>query len=285
MIFVDLNQLMMISLHASYSRSLGDGTFNEGVIRHLTLNLIRTQRSRFGREYGRIVICCDGKGSWRKEVYPFYKAHRKTDRVKQTHIEWDKVFALFASIKDELREYSNYPVVEVARAEGDDVIAALAMRYRDEHNIIISADRDFMQLQAYLDIAQYDPVANRMLRSDDPRRYLEEHLLEGDRGDGVPNVLSDDDTFVTPGKRQGTLTKKRVEEFLSTAVSNWENKKFQENWKRNRTLIDLRSMPTEIAREIVRTFEAEVARDQPRRFYEYFVKYKLSNLLDSVSEF
>lgn len=285
MLLIDLNQIMMTSLHASYSRELSGGTFDEGLIRHLTLNLIRAQRSKFKGKYGRTVLCCDGKGSWRKEVFPFYKASRKAARDKQTKIDFTLVFPLFDAIKTELREYSNYAIIQVEKAEGDDVIAALAMRYRDEKHMIVSADRDFVQLQAYLDVDQYDPIHGRMVRTDNARLYLEEHLIEGDRGDGVPNILSDDDTFVNPGKRQGTLTKKRLKEFLDVAVKDWPSEKHQANWRRNRKVIDLRSMPPEIAKQIVSQFEEQTVQDQPRRFYEYFVKYQLVNLLDSISEF
>jgi hypothetical protein len=285
MILIDLNQLMMTSLHASLGRGMSNGVFDEGLIRHLTLNIIRAQRSRFSKKYGRTVLCCDGKNSWRKKLFVHYKAARKSDRAKQTHIDWALVFPLFEAIKDELREYSNYPIIEVEGAEGDDAIAALAMRYRDEKNIIVSADRDFIQLQAYLDVDQYDPIQGRMLRVDDPRQYLEEHIIEGDRADGVPNVLSDDDTFIDPNKRQGTLTQKRLQEMLTTAVALWPSEKHRENWKRNRKMIDLRAMPPEIAKAIVVQFDEQIKEEKPRRFYEYFVKHKLTNLLDQVSEF
>lgn len=275
---------MITSMHASMSRDLANGTFDEGIIRHLTLNMIRSNNVRFRNKYGRIVICCDSKKSWRKEVFPFYKAARKSDRAKQKHIDWPKVFELLESIKNELREYSNYPIVEVAGAEGDDIIASLVFRYSTEPNIIISADRDFVQLQAWANVQQYDPISSRMITVDDPVNYLNEHILDGDRGDGIPNILSDDDTFVIPTKRQGTLTKKKIEQFMSSSVADWCNAQHQNNWKRNRELIDLRRIPPHIVNEAVKSFNNQLSKTD-RKFFDYFVKFGLANLLDCASDF
>lgn len=273
-------------MHASYSKDLANGVFDENTIRHLILNMIRANNVKFREKYGRVVLCCDSKKSWRKEIFPYYKAHRKAARKQQTHIDWPRVFELFSSIKEELIEYTDYPIIEVEGAEGDDVIAVLAMRYNNEsqRNIIISADGDFIQLQSYLNVDQYDPINNRWLRSDNPRLYLEEHIIEGDRGDGIPNILSDADTFITPGKRQGVMTKSRLNNFLSSSVDSWEEETFRANWKRNRTLIDLRSVPSSLAKEIVNQFESQINR-QGRKIFDYLVKFRLVNLMDCVSEF
>jgi hypothetical protein len=71
--------------------------------------------------------------------------------------------------------------------------------------LIVSADTDFIQLHQYPGVVQYDPIHKKWITDHDPIMYLKEHILEGDRVDGIPNVFSDDDCFVTD-KRQRRLT-------------------------------------------------------------------------------
>jgi hypothetical protein len=247
------------------------------------LNYIRMVNHKFRGQYGRIVICADSPKSWRKQVFAYYKAHRKNDRQKLEHIEWPKVFELFDSIKKELAEYTHYPIIEVEGGEGDDCIATLALTYSDP-SIIISRDRDFQQLQAHVDVKQYDPVDERMLSVDNPTRYLEEHIIGGDRNDGVPNILSDDDVLVTPGKRQGKMTEQRLQGFLSTPVEEWTNETHKRNWKRNQLMIDLRSVPSTITKAVIEQYEAQKNRKN-HRLFDYFVKHKMSSMLDVIDQF
>lgn len=272
-------------MHAAYAKHMSAG-FDGNVIRHVILNMLRANNASFRDKYGKMIIACDSPKSWRKTVFAYYKAHRKSDRDKMAHIEWPKVFELFDLIKQELQEYSNYPVIEIAGAEGDDVIATLAIAFQDQPNIIISADKDFGQLQGYVNnIDQYDPIRDRYIRIDNPHDYLEEHIIRGDRNDGVPNILSDDDVFVQPSKRQGKVTESRLAVWKSTPVNEWVNDTHKRNWKRNQILIDLRHIPASIQKNILDEYQLQLSLNKTPRFFEYIKTYKLSGLLDCISDF
>lgn len=285
MILIDINNVMMVNLHASFPKKPQKDDFNAHKVRHLILNMIRTVNYKFRDEYGPIVICCDAKNTWRKKVFPYYKAHRKADRNKLTHIEWPVVFDLFSDVKEELKEWTKYPVLEVDGAEGDDVIAALVLQFPYDKHVIVSRDRDFQQLQAYNpNLTQWDPVEKRILTPANKETFLQEHILDGDRNDGIPNVLSDDDVLVVPGKRQGKLTQKRIAEMMSTPVAEWVNTTHKRNWSRNRVLIDLRERPPSLTRDILQQYDEQ--KDKPRhRVYKYLITYKLTELLDVVDHF
>ncbi len=276
--------MLLTNLHSSFPKNPKKGDFNEATVRHLILNTIRYVNNKFRDQYGELVLCADSESSWRKKVYPFYKAHRKADRNKLIHIDWPVVYALFETIKDEIREYTKYPVIEVESAEGDDVIAALVLAFPNDRHVIISRDRDFQQLQAYGPVSQYDTVEKRLIIPADKQGFLQEHILFGDRNDGVPNILSDDDVLVTPGKRQGKMTVKRVAEFMATPVDEWVNTTHKRNWKRNKVLIDLRCAPPSIARNVLEQYNEQ--KDKPHhRVYKYLVDYQVTGLLDVVDHF
>lgn len=274
----------MTSVHASFSGKMGSGGFDANLIRNIVLNVVRANNVKFRNKYGRIVIACDSTYSWRKKVFAYYKAHRKGDREKYfSHINWGEVFPLFDSIKAELAEYTSYPIIEVDGAEGDDVISVLVQANADIPNMILSADKDFVQLQAFTSVQQYDPIRQKAIRCDDPVAFLEEHIINGDRNDGVPNILSDDDVFVNPAKRQGKVTAKRMETWRTTPVSDWEPK-LQRNWKRNQTLIDLRVIPPSLKAKILEQFAEQQMKDQ-HRVFDYIKKHQLVGLLDHITDF
>lgn len=285
MIIFDFSNIFFINMHASFEGENKKLPLNEKLVRHLVLNMIRAVNVKFRPQYGEIVIACDAKNLWRKAEFPYYKSHRKGDREKLTHIDWNAVFKLFDSLKQELMEYTSYVVIEVDGAEGDDIIATLATRFTGQKNILISADRDFKQLQAYTSVKQYDSKENRMITVDEPYKYLQEHIIKGDRGDGIPNILSDDDTFIVEGKRQKKMTAKLFEGFMSQELSKWENERARIKWHRNKKLIDLREAPEDIQDEILEQFYEQKKSNRKDRFFDYFMKYRLSNLLDCINDF
>jgi 5'-3' exonuclease len=203
MIIVDFNQVMISSLMAQ----LGNHTnipIEEGLFRHMVLNSIRSYKQKFSQEYGEIVIACDDKNYWRKQLFPYYKANRKKHR-DSSELDWTTIFNCFNKIKQELKDNFPYRVIQVETAEADDIIATLA-GYDQQDTLILSGDKDFIQLHNDT-IKQYDPVKKKFIKHDNPVGYLYEHILKGDAGDGIPNILSDDDVFVVEGKRQNLLHK------------------------------------------------------------------------------
>ena len=285
MIIVDLNQVMLSNL----LMQLGNHTnaqLEENMVRHMILNSIRSYRVKFGAEYGELVIACDNTNIWRKKVYPYYKANRKKN-LEKSEMDWKAIFDCLSKIRSELKEYFPYKVIDVESAEADDVIGTLVNKFGSELNtgekiLVLSGDKDFIQLHTYANVSQYDPTRKKWIKNSDPVRYLKEHILKGDSGDGVPNVLSDDDTFVT-NKRQKPMTAKRIEEFLKQDPNLYDGKIFK-NWQRNKELIDLTNTPDYIKEQVLTQFNEQSGKNRSK-LLNYFIANKMKHLIEHLSEF
>jgi hypothetical protein len=260
------------------------------LLRHMILNSIRAVNSRHKRKYGQLVIACEGDGIWRREFFPYYKAHRKKGR-EQSLIDWQLVDRLFDQIADEIQVYMPYRVVKVSGAEGDDVIASLVgdkagsgdyyFASPDEEPImIVSADRDFSQLLANPSVRLWDPIQRKDVVSNDPARELKEKVIRGDPGDGVPNVLTDDDALVA-GKRQKSIFEKKLVEWLDQ-----EPVKFcePEKWLRNSTLIDFKHIPDEVRASVLDKYDQE-GRKPKGSVMDYLLQFRLKNLMEHAQDF
>jgi len=282
-IILDLNQVMIANLMVSLGGHKVD--VDENILRHMILNSIRYNLVKFGKEYGELVIACDDKNYWRRNIFPYYKAGRKKSR-EQSDLDWNSIFQSLNKIRDELKEYFPYRTIQVETAEADDVIGALCAKYGRELGgdaiLILSGDKDFQQLQKYSNVSQYDPVRKRWIKCNDPDSFLNEHIMKGDVGDGVPNVLSADDTFVSDS-RQKPLRVKKMHELLNTEGSEWPQEIYQ-NFCRNRMLIDLKEIPERIINQVYDQYDNQDGKSRDKLF-NYFIKNKLKNLMENISEF
>ena len=285
MIIVDLNQVMLSNL----LMQLGNHTnaqLEENMVRHMILNSLRSYKVKFGDEYGEMVIACDNTNYWRKQVFPYYKANRKKN-IENSELDWKALFECLNKIRAELKEYFPYRVIDVESAEADDIIATLVTKFGSELNtgekiLILSGDKDFIQLHVYSNVSQYDPTRKKWIKHDDPERYLHEHILKGDAGDGVPNVLSPDNVFVV-GDRQRPLTAKKMEKIMGTDLEEMDTS-LARNYSRNVQLIDLSFTPETIREKVMEQFEAQKDRDRSK-LLNYFIANKLKNLTEHLSEF
>ena len=291
MILVDMNQVSISNLMVSLSTSQ---TISEGLVRHMVLNSLRYYRSKFSKEYGELVLCYDSKHYWRRKEFPYYKGTRKKDREKSS-LDWNEIFEVLNRIRDEIKENLPYKVIEVDGAEADDVIASLVkdQAYRNirlQNNmqppqkvLIMSGDKDFQQLQRYKFVSQYNPIQKKFVQCEDPKRYLLEHIIKGDRGDGIPNYLSDDDTFVA-GKRQRPLSKVKLERWLDMSPEQFCDDVTAQNYERNRKLIDFECIPDDVNADIINTYETT---EPPGRgqMYVYFGRHELTEMLDDITDF
>jgi len=287
MILVDLNQVMISNLmvHLVHNKQVVD----EDLVRHMVLNSLRGYKQKFSREFGELVICCDDKRYWRREVFPHYKANRKKDR-EASGIDWSTLFDTMAKIKEELREHMPYKVVQVSRAEADDVIASLCHYYgrfinsdSNESILILSGDKDFAQLQKYANVHQYAPIQKKMLPIDNPERFRREHIMVGDRGDGVPNFLTEDDALVA-GRRQRPLSRKKIEEWCSMEPEQFCDDAMLRGYQRNRMLVDLDLVPEDIQKACIDTYNQFTP--APRSaMMPYFMAKRLRQLTESISDF
>ena len=279
MIIVDVNQIMISNLMVQIN-GRNAVELNENLVRHMVLNSLRAHNKKFRKDYGEMVIACDSGKVWRRQAFPNYKAGRKANREKSEH-NWELIFDILARVKDEIKTFLPYKVIELETAEADDIIAVLCRRIK-EKILILSGDKDFIQLHNER-IRQYNPVLNKFVGKDEnPSLYIKEHILRGDRSDGIPNVLSDDNVFIE-GRRQTPLSKKKVESWVNEVVPTITEEQ-QKNYERNRQLIDLNCVPKELEDKINREFEnIEVAtRD---KILNYFITKKLKTLIEVIDEF
>lgn len=284
MIIVDLNQVMLSNL----LMQLGNHTnaqIEENMVRHMILNSLRSYRTKFFSEYGELVIACDNTNYWRRKIFPYYKANRKKAQEK-SDLDWKAVFECLNKIRAELKEFFPYKVLDIESAEADDIIATLVREFGSELNagepiLIMSGDKDFIQLHKYANVKQYDPTRKKWVSHKDPLAYKKEHILKGDSGDGVPNVLSSDNCFVV-GQRQSPLTAKKLEHFLKIKPTEMEAN-IARNYFRNEQLIDLDHVPEEIR---VKVMESFLAQNKDRsKLMNYFIANKLKNLTEYIGDF
>ena len=264
-------------------------TLSEDLVRHMVLNSLRGHNKKFRKEYGEMIIACDSKNVWRREVFPNYKAGRKANRAKSEH-DWDVIFTILHNIKDEIKNFLPYKVIEIETAEADDIIATLVNRLQRQTGpnhakkvLILSGDKDFIQLHN-ANVRQYNPVLSKFVGKDEtPSIYIKEHILKGDRSDGIPNVLSDDNVFVEEGRRQRPLSKKKIEAWVNEMIMTFTEEE-QKNYNRNRQLIDLSCIPPELEAKIINEFnDVKVAsRD---KILNYFITKKLKTLIEVIDEF
>jgi 5'-3' exonuclease len=276
MILIDNTQILIASIFSQY-KNIND--VSEDVIRHIVINTYRMYRTRFKEEYGDLVICQDSANPWRRDIFPHYKANRKKAHDKDKE-QWDKIFEILTKIRQEVFENFPYKNMRVERCEADDIIATLAKNFHQQEKIlIVSSDKDFQQLQRFPNIYQFSPIHKDFLKCENPQIHLFEHILRGDTGDGVPNILSDDDTFVDDTKRQKSLSTKKVNNWKFYGVP----KEHERNYDRNKNLVDLAYIPEEIEQNILQEYALPYAGNKGKVF-EYLIKNNMKLILESVDE-
>jgi len=283
MILIDLNQVLISNLMQQIN-SNPKMKLDEPLIRHMVLNSLRSYAKQFKSKYGDIVVACDSKKYWRRDIFPFYKAHRKSDREK-SEFDWHLIFQTLNKIRDELKENFPYKVIEVDGAEADDVIGVLTARMAaHEEILILSSDKDFVQLQKYPGVVQYSPILKRFVKTEDPLNYIKEHIIRGDRGDGIPNFLSPDNTFVA-GERQKVISTKKLQEWInSTAEEFCTTDMMLRGYKRNQMLVDLDYIPETLKEQIVRAYDVPKSGSR-QKMLNYFIDNRLKNLIECIDEF
>ena len=281
MILLDYSQIALSNIIV---QKLND----ESMIRHMILNSIRMYNKRYRDEYGQMVICADGMNTWRKDYYPYYKAKRRKNRDSSDQ-DWNEIFRILHLVRDEIKENLPYKVVHMEGVEADDIIASLILQSQEfgmnEPMMIVSSDKDFIQLQKFNNVKQFSPIQKKFVKDDNPRSYLFNHIMKGDTGDGIPNVLSDDDTFVSD-KKQTPLRKTRIAEWLENSdnLRAVMDDEIYRNYQRNKKLIDLTEVPETIQQNIINNYnEQKVA--MKMRVLNYLIKKRCNQLIEVVEEF
>ena len=260
----------------------------ENLLRHMILNSIRMYRQKFQNEYGEVVVVADGAGNWRRDGFPQYKHKRRKNR-EESKIDWNEAFRIINMVRDEIRDHFPYKVMHQPNCEADDVIAQLSLETQEfgkhEPVMIVSADHDFIQLHKYENIKQYSPMLKKYVKDNNPRLYSQTHIFKGDGGDGVPNVLSDDNVFVED-RRQSPVTKKKIEAWLHAKdLQKAMGDTIYRNYLRNKKMIDLTETPPAIREEIINNFESQDPMRNKGKVFPYLVQKRCKRLLECVQEF
>ena len=261
---------------------------DESMLRHMILNSLRMYNKKFKTEYGQMVRACDS-ASWRRDYFPQYKANRRSGRT-ESDFDWAEAFRIMHQVKDEIKENFPYKVIHIDNSEADDIIGTMVEQTQEfgqyEKVMIVSSDHDFKQLQRYDNVKQFSPMTKKFVEETHPRQNLQLKILTGDAGDGIPNVLSHDDTFVN-GDRQTPLSKKKKEAIIEDLAegellyaASWYR-----NYCRNETLIDLSKTPTAIKEEIVSEYNSQDPWHNKGKVFPYLINKNMKMLIESVEEF
>ena len=281
MILVDLNQILISNLMAQV-RGKGDVKPNKDMIRHMVLNSLRGFNVKFKEEYGQMVLCSDAGNPWRRDFFPQYKHSRKMAR-QDGPFDWDNIFKIITEVKNEIAKNFPYIMMYVENCEADDIIATLCKQQTEDLYLIVSGDKDFIQLHHYGNVYQWSPFLKGYIgEQEDPVRFLREQIIKGDRSDGVPNILSDDDIFLRD-ERQKPINKKRLAEWADTdnIPLGSETRKY---FERNKRLIDLSMIPKEISESIINRYKD--CKDNDRSLLlQYFIDNKLKALIENINDF
>ena len=279
MIILDMNQISLASLmmHLNMEKTTKP---DEGMVRHMILNSIRLHRTHFTDEFGEVVLAYDSKHYWRRDYFPFYNQNRRKARDKDNK-DWDAIFGVLNNVKQELKDKMPYKHIEVHGAEADDIIATLVKQYPNEKIMIVSGDKDFIQLHKHSNVKQYSPILKKFVNGEDPNEYIKVHILKGDSSDGIPNVLSNDNVFAE-GLRQKPLSKKKIETWKDGLDGATDE--VARNYTRNKTLINLDCIPEEIETKILETFSEAPCGDRSKML-TYFIESKLKELTESIGDF
>tara|TARA_B110000908_G_scaffold83746_1_gene100196 strand:- start:6418 stop:7278 length:861 start_codon:yes stop_codon:yes gene_type:complete len=282
MILLDYSQIALSNIIV---QKLND----ENMIRHMILNSIRMYNKRHRAEYGQMVICADGMNTWRRQYFPEYKAKRRKGKEEST-MDWNEIFRIVNLVREEIQANLPYKVIHIEGCEADDVIGALAMETQEfgkgEPVMIISSDKDFIQLQRYNNVKQWSPIQKKVVTDKNPRTYLFNHIMRGDSGDGIPNVLSKDATFITEGASQTPLRQTKVDHWMENAddLKSHMTEEEYRNYQRNKTLIDLTEIPNAVQQNIINTFEGQKL-PMKMKVLNYLINKRCTHLIEVVEEF
>jgi len=288
MILIDYSQVAISNIAVQLAMSKDKNVLSIPMVRHMVLNSIRGYVHRFRSEYpGEVVICVDGPDPWRREIFSQYKAKRREGRNNDDK-DWESVFGLIHTIKEELRDNFPYKVVQLDKVEADDIIAVICKKNHEQKILIISGDKDFQQLQKYPNIFQYSPIQKKFVETDSPQEYIYEHILRGDTSDGIPNFLSPDDTFVN-GIKQKPVSKKKLVGWIDSLMrgndpQDFCNEYHYRNFQRNQRLIDFDYIPDDIQTDIYNEYEKATVTSRSK-ILPYMIQHDLKELIGKIEEF
>ena len=298
MIILDYSQIALSNI-MPFQDDLKKSSESEvkNLIRHTILATIKSYAKKYGKEYGQVIIACDGQNYWRKSIFPYYKAMRKVNREK-SDLNWTLIFDTLSELRQDLIENFPYKVLNIDTAEADDIIACLTnwsqtnmlvqegLFQSPQKILIVSSDKDFIQLQRNDNVRQWSPIQKKFVEASkkEVHEYTITHIVKGDSGDGIPNILSSDDVFVS-GERQKPFSSKRLPEFFEKGIEACKNDSEKRNYQRNQELVNFDSIPESLYKMIIYTYENTKPKGDKNSIMNYLIKNQCRLLLDEIEDF
>ena len=301
MILVDYSQVALAAILTFQRELKGDEAEVKNLIRHVTLSTLKSYKKKYGKEYGELVICCDGRKYWRKEIYEHYKASRKKMR-DNSDLDWKLIFDTLSEMREDIGKHFPWRVIHVDRAEADDIIAVMTewvqtndmivqgLMEEPQQVLILSSDKDFKQLQlapfSSGNVRQWSPMQKKFIQATKQEiiDFTIEHIVKGDTGDGIPNILSKDDVFVS-GERQKPVSAKRLAEFIDKGIDACRTDEERRNWARNSMLVAFDNIPADVKDTIVNTYLNNKPKGDKMTVMNYLIEHRCRLLLDELEDF
>lgn len=299
MIAIDYSGVAIAAITGFKEDLKKDEAHVEDLIRHVVLSTIKGYKKKFSREYGNeIVIAVDSAPYWRKEIFPHYKAGRKKAK-EESDIPWKLIYKYMDLILQEIREYFPWKVIAVPGAEADDVMAVMAMYVAidnaktdlldvgnsTEKTLIISSDKDSRQLMTDPNIRVWSPYTQTFAKIETTAKmYLRELILTGDRSDGIANVWSPSDSFVTD-TRQKPATQKKMQPLLEAVnMLDVADEEVKKRIIENTRLISFSFIPKRIKDAIIDAYQVQPSGTK-MKIFKYLASKNMKRMLDEVDQF
>lgn len=286
MLIIDMSNVFFSSVHEYTSRTSEE--LDENTLRSMILRRLYAfkRNLRIGNDRD-IILAFDARdGYWRKDYFPHYKAKRKVIR-EESKVDWDTIFGYWNKIVEEFKE--NLPMISLScpHAEADDIFATMCFRYSRviDEIMIASSDEDTVQLQLlYKNVKQYSLKRKKLINVENVNYNLFEHIVKGDIGDGIPNILSPENSLID-GIRQKSVRKTAMDEWRTKGGIRTPEKfctdEMLARFKTNKLMVDFNEIPMDIINQIDEQYKNY---KRPKgTLFAYLAKHQLTAIMDDIS--
>lgn len=294
-VLIDFNNIIYASFFMEIkNNALQETGGNEYLLRHMFYTKLLALKREFHAKPADMYICMDHKVNWRKRHFEYYKASRAKKR-EESEIDFQFLFDLMDSMESEMKTSLPFNVLREEGLEADDWIAILSET--DQPVIVVSTDKDFYQLLTKPNVKIYNHVKLETVTLSKPP-HVEKwvKILNGDTGDGIPNVFSDSDTFICEEKRQKAFGERKAEMLLNEVApmlifpepilkEHFKKLGLLENFNRNNLLINFDEIPDEIRKKANDTIQMLKPSMNQVRMLAYLTQKNLVQLSSRVHEF
>jgi 5'-3' exonuclease len=193
-----------------------------------------------------VAVAMDSQPYWRTSIYPHYKANRTL------FCDPEVFYCLKKEIEDGMKSIMpNFIWVKIPKAEGDDIIAALANLECYDEIVVFGSDSDFGQLDALPKVRRFNPVKKQFIeRLGDPGKELLIKIICGDSGDNIPGV------------KKGTGPKRALKMINEGKLDDWldSNPEYRKAFTLNSRLIDFSYIPADLKSAAMSEFQSQLMR-------------------------